>query len=90
MATACGALRATRGEATGRPDSDPLTKVPSLAVQALANMPKRSAFSGPALTIQPTNFTFLTEVATPTIQTGTLNLTNASAGTTFTWTIAIV
>jgi hypothetical protein len=53
-------------------------------------MPKRSAFTGPVLTVQPDSLTFMTEVATPTVQTKTLQLTNLhAASTVITWTITI-
>ena len=75
--------------ATGRPESDPLTKVPSLAVQALASMPKRSAFSGPTLNLQPTTFTYLAELSAPSIQTRTLSVINPIPSITVTWNISI-
>ena len=75
--------------ATGRTDSDPLTKVPALAVAALRAMPKRSAFIGSTLQVSPDTLTFLTEVATPTIQTRTLSIANLSSVQPLTWTIAV-
>jgi hypothetical protein len=74
---------------TGRPDSDPRTKVPSLAVSALANMPKRPALPAPALTVHPTSLTLLMEVITPTIQRRTLNLANTFLPDTVHWSITI-
>lgn len=43
----------------------------------------------PTLSIQPDVLIFLTEVATPTIQTRTLNLANTAVGSTLTWTVQI-
>ena len=43
----------------------------------------------PTLSIQPDALTFLAEVATPTIQTRTLNLSNVVADSTLTWTVSV-
>lgn len=75
--------------ATGRPDTDPLTRIPAQAVGALAAMPKRSAYSVAALGAQPDQFTFLTEVATPTVQSATLSVINLATSVNLTWTIGV-
>jgi hypothetical protein len=48
-----------------------------------------TALSAPILSVQPDVFTLLTEVATPTIQTRTLNIANATPSTVLTWTIVV-
>lgn len=75
---------------TGPGDTDLRSNVESLAMQALAAMPKRSAFTGPVLTVQPESLTFMTQLISPTVQTQTLRLTNLhAASSTITWTITI-
>ncbi|HZY40707.1 MAG TPA: hypothetical protein VFF59_01770 [Anaerolineae bacterium] len=69
-------------------DGDPNQHVPSPAYYALQAMPKRYA-GEPELIVQPTALTFLTEVATPTIQTRPLTIANASASMALTWSISI-
>jgi hypothetical protein len=72
---------------TGLPTTDPRTKAPSLAVAALTNMPKRSAFTAPTLAVGPGALTFLAEVMTPTVQTQTLHLSASGFNQTVTWTV---
>ena len=43
----------------------------------------------PALSVQPAALLFLAEVATPTVQTRTLYVSNSAAGTTLTWTLSV-
>jgi hypothetical protein len=74
---------------TGLPDTDPRTKVPSLAVSALTAMPKRSAFAAPTLSVEPGALTFLAEVLTPTVQTQTLHLSTSGFNQTVTWTVSL-
>jgi hypothetical protein len=74
---------------TGRPDSDPLTHVPALAVSALANMSKRPALPAPALSVHPTSLLLLAEVFTPTVQRRTLNLVNTFLPDAMQWAITI-
>jgi hypothetical protein len=69
-------------------EDDPHQLSPALAYAALKNMPKRYA-TIPALAVQPDRFVFLSEVATPTIQTGTLRLSNTQPDTILTWTLTI-
>jgi hypothetical protein len=61
----------------------------TLAHTALSNMPKRYAVNTPALAVQPGALTLLAEVANPTAQTRTINLTNATPNSILTWTISI-
>jgi hypothetical protein len=74
---------------TGLPDTDPLAKVPSLAVAALTNMPKRSAFTATTLSAERGALTFLAEVLTPTVQTQTLHLSTSGFNQVVTWTISL-
>ena len=48
-----------------------------------------SSTGEPELSVQPTSLVFLAEVATPTVQTRTLNLANLTPGTSLTWTVTI-
>ena len=70
-------------------DGNPNSLSPTLAFVALANMPKRLTTTPPALSVRPGRLLFLSEIATPTAQAQTLNLTNLAANTVLTWTIAI-
>jgi hypothetical protein len=74
---------------TGRPDSDPRTRVPALAVSALANMSKRPALPAPALSIYPVSLTLLAEVSKSTVQRRALKLVNTFLPDTVQWTISI-
>jgi len=69
-------------------DGDPHHLSPTRAHAALAAMPKRLTLA-PLLAVQPGLLFFLSEIATPTIQTQTLTLANLAADTTLTWTIAV-
>jgi hypothetical protein len=76
--------------ATGKADSDPLSNVKSLAFDALVNMPKRSAYTNvPALSIQPGSVTFLAELASPGVQSRTIQLDNLVATAPMTWTAQV-
>jgi hypothetical protein len=66
------------------PASDGAARSPTLAYAALQSMPKRYAAAA-QFSAQPDRLVFLTEVATPTIQTQTIQLINSAA---ISWTAA--
>jgi hypothetical protein len=76
--------------ATGKADSDPLSKAKSSAFTALANMPKRSAYADtPYLSVTPGSVTFLAELSSPGVQTQTIQIDNLIATAPLTWTAQV-